>query len=207
MKTFKLLAIISILTTAASAQTPGFFLSLGNGIVFLKNEPITDTSPDGKIVHSGNAWNSVPIVRFEAGYQFTEHVDLALQITKYYDADIMGVRFDTNRRYALVPSYTFALGKRIRIHASTGIVCSISHSREDGPIEKHPEVTKRSWDYLTSLTLEVVFNRYLSAGLRGAYAPYEISLPPVIMNSGSVKPSRSVNLDAYELGLTFTYRP
>jgi len=241
MKTLRLLAFASFLASSALAQTSGFYVNAGGGMATLKTGGFTQTTSYGEIIKNKDAKDSVAGARIEIGYQFDENWDLGVQFTDYATAEIQmeypkypGIfsivpmpaysrhvlLYDTIR-FALVPSYTFAAGDRMRLRASAGVVGSRTRSHFEATYyiqysgrpnetlsERYPEEKNTSLSYVASVSAEWIFTKHLSLALNGGYSPYKMDLPASrIAPFGPTQPSTgSLKVEAFEAFVTFIYR-
>ena len=151
MKTFKLLAVLSILASSAFAQNPGFFVGAGGGLARLDVGTFTmynpsaaiTGQPEGEHLDAIDRRSNVSVARLTVGYSFTENFALQLSYAAYGTGEVKvafplypgfewatGAGAPTYQRQVLrykptaltlVPSYTYAVGDKSRVIVGAGI--------------------------------------------------------------------------------------
>jgi len=151
MKAYKFLAVASVLTSTALAQTPGFFVSAGGGVARINVGSFTVYNPDasiqgqpqGEALGAVDRKDNVSVARLTAGYTVNENWDVRLSYTGYGTGEAK-VAFPLYTGYAwgvgggaptfqrhvlkykttaltLMPSYTYAAGEKSRVILGAGI--------------------------------------------------------------------------------------
>jgi opacity protein-like surface antigen len=243
MKIPQVVAVIFTLASGVYAQEPGFFVNVGGGLARMEAGNFTQTTSYGEVLRTTKKGDAVGFVQIGFGYQIDENWDVVANFADYATAEVKvgfpsypGVnsilpmpaysrnvlRYDTIR-FALIPSYTYALNDRLRLRGRAGVTCNQTDShfettyhawfsgRPDGTFaESLMKERKRTWSYLVSLGAEYSLSQNLSLGLSGAYAPFKIKVTPtnvVGLGSGSTQPSKKeVNIDSFEGTLSLVWR-
>ncbi len=235
-------AVFAISATAKEViHSAGLYVKAGAGFAQVTAGGFTKTTSYGETLKNKETKDLVAVATIEVGFQFNENWDLGLRFTDYSTAQIKmdhpkftGLasivpfpaysrhvfHYDTTR-VALVPSYTFAAGDRMRLRAGLGVACSQtrSHFEADYYIqysgrpsewryEAYPEAKKTNWNFNASLGAEWIFTSHLSLELTVAYSPYNIQIPATqIAYSGPTRPSTSsVKIEAVEAAISFVFR-
>ena len=219
------------------------YFDVGAGYAKVKTGKFSQTTSYGETLKTSDTSDGVAVVHFELGWVFDENWSLGLGYTDYSTAEVkMGfpvypgimsilpmpsysrnvLRYDTTR-FALIPSYTYALNERLRLRGSAGVTCNQTNShfettyyawfsgRPNGTFsESLMKEKKTSWSYLVSLGAEYSLTKNLSLDLSGAYAPFKIKVTPtnvVGFGSGATQPSKNeVNVDSFEGTLSLVWR-
>jgi hypothetical protein len=219
----------------------GISLNCGFGYTRLNTGEFTQTTSYGEILKTTDTSDSVPFAHLEMLYQFDEAWDIELGAA-IIDAAEIQVSFPTYAnvssmlpppnysrnvmmyemyRFSLMPSYTFAVGDRIRVRAGAGI----NHNRTKSHFEttyyasfsgrppgmfseNSPDTKYDSWGGVVALRAEWEFGPHTSIGLSCAYSPFQIGVASMpLARYGATQPSRStVTVDSFEAAFTFIVR-
>jgi opacity protein-like surface antigen len=157
MKALKILAVVSVLSSSASAQSSGLFINAGGGIAKFDADEFTQRTSYGEVLRASDTSDDVGFVQLGLGYRFDEKWDAVLSYADYDSAEI-GIsypkypniasilplpaysrnvlKYETSR-LSLAPAYTFALSGALKVRASAGMTWTKTDS--------HNETMYRAW--------------------------------------------------------------
>ena len=157
MKALKILAVVSVLSPSAFAQSSGLFISGGGGMAAFEADEFTHRTSYGEVLRTTDTSDRVAFAQVGLGYRFNESWDALLSYADYGSAEI-GMAFpkypniasilplpDYSRnvlkyettRLSLAPAFTCELSGPLRLRASAGVTWTKTDSRS--------ETTYRAW--------------------------------------------------------------
>lgn len=240
MKNIHVLLIYVALAVTACGQTRGLFVAAGAGVAAFNAGSFTQTTTYGEVLPTTDEKHNVSTIQAALGYTLDDHWDVQLQYTDFRPAEVSiafpkfpGIvsilpmpsysrnvlRYDC-WRVALMPSYTFPLGKDFSVRAGAGVTRTRTTSRcetryyawySGRPSGEFTDVTrsesKTSWSYVASASFEYAFADHWSIGLSGSYAPFKIAVVPTDAYIGLTTPSkRSVKVRSLEAAVSVVWR-